>query len=94
MFTCHFFLILEGPTQLSDVTAGSYIPLCPTACVSPHQFHCQIAVADSKVKLEQLMDQLQEHCEAIGDEQTIASPTVGMNCAAVFAGQLWSCNHY
>ena len=37
--------------------------------------------------LSQLMDELQEHYEDSGvQEQSIANPTVGMNCAAFFPG--------
>ena len=71
------------------MTEGSFIQLCPTACISPHLFHCQIATADHKGKLEQLMDQLQEYYEVLGEqEQCITNVTVGMKCAAVFAGKL------
>ena len=68
---------------------GSYVQLCPTSCVSPHMFHCQINMADSKQKLQQLMDELQDHYENLGErEQALANPTTGLNCAAVFAGWL------
>ena len=39
------------------------------------------------------MDQLQEYYEVMADEELgIASPEVGMNCAALFAGLLLSVN--
>lgn len=46
-------------------------------------------MADHKQKLQQLMDELQDHYENLGEkEQGLANPTTGLNCAAVFAG--WS----
>lgn len=52
-------------------------------------FHCQINMADHKQKLQQLMDQLQDHYENLGEkEQALVNPTAGLNCAAVFEG--WS----
>lgn len=81
-------LFFEGSAPLAEFTEGSFIEVCPTACVSPHLFYCQIATADHKGKLGQLMDQMQDHYEGLGEqEQGIAGPTVGLNCAAVFAGQ-------
>ena len=73
---------------------GSYVQLCPTSCVSPHMFHCQINMADRKQKLQQLMDELQDHYENLGEkEQALANPTTGLNCAAVFAGWLGIINN-
>ncbi|KAL9980435.1 hypothetical protein ACROYT_G009026 [Oculina patagonica] len=75
----------------SGISVGSFVQLCPTACFSPHKFYCQIATADHKEKLSQLMDQLQEYYEAVGDEeQVIASPEAGMDCAVLYEGDgLW-----
>ena len=85
LFPCMF--VFEGSTTLDDITVGSFIQLCPTACVNPHLFYCQIATADHKTRLQQLMDQLQEYYEALGEqEQSITNPAAGLNCAAVFEG--------
>lgn len=52
-------------------------------------FHCQINMADRKQRLQQLMDELQDHYENLAEkEQALANPTTGLNCAAVFAGWL------
>lgn len=46
-------------------------------------------MADRKQRLQQLMDELQDHYENLGEkEQALANPTTGLNCAAVFAGWL------
>ena len=46
-------------------------------------------MADRKQKLQQLMDELQDHYENLGEkEQGLANPATGLNCAAVFAGWL------
>lgn len=84
-----YLFSFQDTSLLDEITEGSSIQFCPTACVSPHLFHCQIATADHKERLEQLMNQLQDCYEVLGvQEQGISNPTIGMNCAAVFAGQM------
>ena len=79
----------QGSTLLSGINGGSFVQLCPTACISPHQFHCQVATPEHKEKLSELMDHLQEYYEAMSDqEHCMANPAVGMNCVALFAGLL------
>jgi len=74
---------------LSGINVGAFVQLCPTACVSPHQFHCQVGTPEHQEKLSQLMDHLQEYYEATADQEPhIANPVVGLNCAALFAGLL------
>lgn len=69
-----------------EIKVDSFVELCPTECVSPNLFYCQIATADHKEKLSKLMDELQETSVDGWQEQSLESPAVGMNCTALFPG--------
>ncbi|PFX27913.1 Tudor domain-containing protein 1 [Stylophora pistillata] len=80
----------KGSVPLMEIKVGSFVELCPTECVNPHLFYCQIATADRKEILSKLMDKLQETSVDSEQQQNLENPTVGLNCTALFPDDdLW-----
>ena len=79
--------LFAGVSILAGIKEGTYVDLCPTSCISPHLFYCQIVTVEHKGNLEQLMNQLQEYYDTISEQEgCISEPRIGMLCAAIYAG--------